>query len=319
MTANSEDGSNDQGAFAAESAGALSGQAMPCNFRQNSKLSEAQSRALKNVGVALAQSLATKLAVYLRAGVECAFMAAEQQSYGELLRQIHEPAYVAKIGAPAEGGSSLLQVDPGLVFPIIDLLLGGEGAPAGELRELTEVEDKVFEAVAGLICQELASMWQPLGVTFEFCTRQPVAELNKVMAPDERTLTLMFALSMAEVQGEMRVVFPGLLSNALIRKLAEEAQYEKRRAQGAEDHMRQVVLDCEFPFELSFEDLIVPAAQIVKLAPGQVLALGRKVHHSAAAIVAGVPLYPARPARAGSRRAAQITEEQKHAFKANEA
>jgi len=232
----------------------------------------------------------------------------EQSPYREVLTSVPELAYVATFAASGDRSKGLIQLDLSVAFPVIDLLLGGEGKPESRLRELTEIEEQVLESVVRIICHELATAWQPLGTTFEFQERQPLANLNKLMAPEERTLAVRFEIVMPEVKGSLNLVFPGLLSNALLRRLARDWEYQRPKVESGNDRMRELLMDCGFPFELSFRDLMVPAAELVSLAPGQVLALPRSVEQSATASVAEVAMFAARAARAGARRAAQIVE-----------
>jgi flagellar motor switch protein FliM len=280
----------------------------PCNFRQTERLAVAQVRAVSALNEGFARSLTRALAAYLRVSLECGLTSVEQAPYRDLLSRLPEVTYVATLVASSDHSISLLQMDLGIVMPIIDLLLGGEGKPESNLRELTEVEQNVLEGVVRIVCHEVGLAWQPLGVSFEFQCREQVANLPKLMAPDERTLALGFEITMPELKGGMRFVFPGLLSNSLLRRLAREGEYHRPKVITSDERMRELVMDCGFEFDLSFRDLVVPATELVSMAPGQVLPLYRAVQLPATASVAGVAMFSGHAARNVNRRAAQIVE-----------
>jgi flagellar motor switch protein FliM len=286
-----------------------------CDFRESTRLTQLQSRALKALCEGLAQNLSRSLSTHLRASFDCGYASAEQQSYRDVMKKVLDPAYIALMTASADGSCGLVIIDVGLAFSMIDLLLGGDGKPVERLRELTEVEENILESVVGSVCQELTAAWQMPEVNFQFQNAQPLGGLHKVMAPEDRTLMVRFEAVMPEAKGAIQLVVPGAVSNGLLRKLARDAEYEKRQAAGAEGRMRELVADCGFSFDLSFRNMNIPAAEIVRLAPGQVIGLRRSVQQDATATVAGVPMFAARPARAGARRAAQIVEAQTAAGK----
>lgn len=280
----------------------------PCNFRQTERLAAAQVRAVSTLNETFARSLTRALAAYLRVSLECTLTSVEQVPYRDLLSRLPELTYVASVVASTDHSVGLLQMDLDVVMPIIDLLLGGEGKPETNLRELTEVEHNVLEGVVRIVCHEVALAWQPLGVSFEFQGREQVANLPKLMAPDERTLALSFEITMPELKGGMRFVFPGLLANSLLRRLAREGEYHRPKVVTSDKRMRELVMDCGFEFDLSFRDLVVPATELVTMSAGEVLPLRRAVQLPATASVAGVAMFSGHAARIAGKRAAQIVE-----------
>lgn len=277
-----------------------------CDFHQGGRLSAIHTRALTTLNDNFARNLARAIAAYLRVNFDCALISVELIAYREVLKRVPSPEYVASFTSTGQGGRGLMQMDLSVALPIIDLLLGGEGGAASNIRALTEIEESVVETVVRLVCHDLASAWQPLGVSFEFQEREPAGSLPKVMPPEERTLAIRFEITVAEVKGEMNLVFPGLLSSALLRRLAHDSDYQRPGPTSGNERMRELLMDCDFGFALSFEKLRLPAAEAVSLAAGQVVALRRSVDKDATASVAGIPMFLGRAARSGDKRAAQI-------------
>jgi len=277
-----------------------------CDFRQGGRLSAMHTRALTTLNDTFARNMARAIAAYLRVNFDCALMSVELMAYREVLKRVPSPEYVASFTSTGQGGRGLMQLDLSVALPIIDLLLGGEGGAASNIRALTEIEESVVETVVRLVCHDLGSAWQPLGVSFEFQEREPAGSLPKLMPPEERTLAIRFEITMSEVKGEMNLIFQGLLSSALLRRLAHDSDYQRPGAMSGNNRMRELLMECGFGFALSFEKLMLPAAEAVSLAPGQVLALRRSVDQHATATVAGIPMFFGRAARSGEKRAAQI-------------
>ena len=277
-----------------------------CTFQQSERLATANLRSVTVWNENFARNSARALSAYLRISLECALVSVQQVPYREFLSGVPELSYVASLVALSDHSCALLQMELGVAFPIIDLLLGGEGKPEPRLRELTEIEEQVLEGVVRILCHELTPAWQALGLKFEFQQREQFANANKLMAPEERTLAVAFEITMPELRGTMNLVFPGLLSNALMRRLARDWEYQRPKTKADSGRMRELLMDCGFMLDLSFRDLLVPAARLSNLAAGQVLPLQRGVEQTAVATVGEVPMFSGRAARSGEKRAAQI-------------
>src|SRR5205814_5542732 len=93
-------------------------------------------------------------------------------TYREFLSWIPEVTYLASCKLAPFNASGLMQLDLGIAFSLIDMLLGGEGAGEPPAREITEIEEQVLETAMRIICRELQSAWQALALEFQFEQRQ---------------------------------------------------------------------------------------------------------------------------------------------------
>ncbi len=93
-----------------------------------------------------------------------------------------------------------------LAPPMIDLLLGGEGKP-GAVRELTDIEESILTSVVDVICRELSSAWQPVGLSFNFEKRQMQTQIARIMPVTEKTLCLSFEIRMPDASGLLELRF----------------------------------------------------------------------------------------------------------------
>ena len=136
----------------------------PCTFRQSGQLTGEQVAALNGLHEAFARSLTQSLGAYLRVGFEVNLVSVEQLSYSEFLARIPEVTYMMCFFVKQMNSESALQIDHSLVFPLIDILLGGNGVCEILAREISEIEEQIMEGVAKIICHELETAWTPLGI-----------------------------------------------------------------------------------------------------------------------------------------------------------
>jgi flagellar motor switch protein FliM len=309
-----------QGKSSADQAG--SSNVHPCNFHQAGQINKEQVRAISMLHEGFARNLTHSLGAYLRVIFDVNLVSVEQLVYREFLSRIPDVAYCASFQLNPMNATAALEMDLPLAFPIIDLLLGGQGAGNQQLREITDIEEQILEGVVKILCRELETAWLPLGLSFAFESRQQPAQMQQLFPPNEKTLSLSFEIRMANSHGMLNLAFPAVVSNALLRKLSRDWGYHKRRTPDAgSTTIRERALDFPFHVELALPALKVRLPEMMRLAAGDVLPLPHSVTSAATLLVAHRKLFSAVPSRRGPRIAArvleplQITPEQKRNLK----
>jgi len=203
--------------------------------------------------------------------------------------------------------TALLQLDLSIAFPLIDLLLGGEGKGTLEPREVTEIEEQILESVVQIICREMGVAWQALGLEFRFDRRQQPANALRLMPPDDKTLALSFGINMLETRGTLQIAVPATVSTALLRKMSADWAY--RKPQGPAESKEQVkerILHCPFPVELGVLGIRVAAEELVNIKPGHLLVLRQPVSSPATLLVGEQPMFQASVMRHDRKRVARL-------------
>ena len=279
----------------------------PCTFRQSGQLTAEQVAAVNGLHEGFARSLTQSLGAYLRVSFETTLVSIEQLAYSEFLERIPEITYMMCFRVDQMSAGAAMQIDHSLVFPLVDILLGGIGQCDVLTREVSEIEEQIMEGVAKIICRELESAWTPLGTKLDLDGRQPPAQMQRFLAPTEKTLCLSFEVKLAEKTGTLNLIFPVSISNTLLRKLSANWSFGRSRpATLNADQMAAKILDCPFPIELGMTSIRLPINILAALVPQQVCNLGIPVLKPASLIIAGREAFAANPVRQGRLRAAQI-------------
>lgn len=282
----------------------------PCNFRQAGMISPDQLRSVTVLHDTFARNLTNSLGAYLRGVFEVVLASAEQLTYTEFLQHVPELNYVIAVNLQPLDAMAAVELDLPLAFPMIDLLLGGQGRSGASVRQITEIEEQIMESIVQVICRELQATWHSvLEIEFRFDQRQSQAQIQRLMPPNEKILALSFEIRVTEVRGFLNVVFPAVASNALLRKLAQQGSYRKHRgASGGGAHIRARLEHCMFPTELVLHGAKVSGKQLIGLKPGQVLPLSKRIQDPAHFFVGGRSLFTAQPVRHDNHRAGQILQ-----------
>jgi len=281
----------------------------PWDLRRAGQIGREQLQAITQLHEGFARNLTHSLGAYLRVVFAAALVSAEHITYREFLQRIPETTYLASCRLNPMDANAALQLDLKVAFPIIDLLLGGEGKGMAETREITEIEEQILDSVARIVCRELGAAWQALSLEVAFEQRLELGLAQRLMSPEEKTLSLSFEVTMSEVRGGLNLAVPASVSNALLRKIS--ADWSHRRPRGGVDSRQRLMrrlLDCPFQIELGAKDVRVPVGALAGLSPGAVLPFARRVSEPASLLVAGIEMFRALPARYGNARAARVLE-----------
>lgn len=281
--------------------------AEPWDARESGHLGKDQVRAISQPHEVFARNLTHSLGAHLRVGFGAALVSAEYLAFREFLGSLPEITYLASFQLAPVGAVAILHLDHAIAFPVIDLLLGGEGTGKNPERDTTEIEDNILESVSKIICRELEAAWRVLRLTFVFEQRQRQIQVEKLLPPEEKTLALSFEITVQENRGTLTIAFPAVVSNALLRKLANENAYQRPRVtRESTERLRGRLEMSVFPVHLELDGLAVPMRQLLGLAPGDILPLPFHANEPARLRVAGRSLFAAFPGRAAESRAARV-------------
>jgi flagellar motor switch protein FliM len=282
---------------------------VPWNVRETGKLALEQAKNLSMIHDTFARNLTSTMGAYLRVGFDVRLVSVQQLIFDDFLALLPERPYVIAYNLEPHEAIGALQLDLSLVFPIVDLLLGGTGEPQMYDRDISDIEEQIMSEMAQIICVELSACWQPLGASISMGERQTSAQVERLLPHTERALALSFEVGVGTVKGSMNLLFPASLSSALLRNNA--SQWAVRRRHSSDDAARRVrtrLLNCQFSSELSLSQMKVPARDLLSLAPGSVLRLPVPVNRPCTLLIEKKNVFDALPVRANGRRAAQIGE-----------
>ncbi|MGA2422068.1 MAG: FliM/FliN family flagellar motor switch protein, partial [Candidatus Acidiferrum sp.] len=222
--------------------------------------------------------------------------------------RVPELTYLASLHVMPIDARAALQADLSLVFPIVDLVLGGSGADPIEMREITEIEDQIFETVIGLIAQDLQSTWAAvLELDIRFDQRQQFTQMQNLMLPHEKILSLSFEIRLLEARGTLNMAFPAVVANALLRKLTVRwSIFERVASVETRRQLQGRLMDSRFQAHLCLPPRPLTVRELLALEPGSVLSLPLNSGEPIALNVAGKPMFLAYPVRHGTRKGARI-------------
>jgi flagellar motor switch protein FliM len=280
----------------------------PCRFERSGRFSSEQTDVANSVQEAFAKGITQSIGAYLRVSFEAVVAPPEQMTFRESLENSAHGKYLMLLQFC--GSAAVIRVDQSIVFPMIDILLGGTGQPETVAREATEIEDHVMEGVGKIICHEIATAWGVKAADCNLLGAQGLVQMQRLLPANDRVVVSQFKIKMADVSGQMQILIPEMSFNSLVRKLSNDAGQGKAAKSAPSDRkLSEKLLECSFSASLAITAIQLPVDRLLQLGPGQVCDLGIPVSRPAALVIAGREVFEANPVRQGRKRAAQIGQQ----------
>jgi flagellar motor switch protein FliM len=192
---------------------------------------------------------------------------------------------------------------------MIDRILGGSGKGVQLNRALTEIEQNVVDGIIKLVLENLGEAWKTVHeVQFRITGRETRPQMLQVAAPNETVLLLVFDIRLGEARGMLNFCLPAATIEAF-GDLFTQGWYRSRREPSAaqRDALFRSLGRVPMPVT-AFLETAMTAREVVQLAPGDVISLGRQITHPVKVRVGATTKYAGRLVRHGTRVAIAVTD-----------
>jgi flagellar motor switch protein FliM len=182
----------------------------PYDFKRPERVGKEQMRALQSLHEGFSRNFGAALSALLRSIVEVKLTSVDQLTYSEFVFSLENPTCFNLLRAEPLEGNLILDINPAILYPIIDRLLGG-GKDSGPLvrRPLTEIELRLVSRISNLFLQELARAWEnviALKLQVERVESNP--QLVQIVPPNEVVVLISFELTLGDVRGMINLCIP---------------------------------------------------------------------------------------------------------------
>jgi len=281
------------------------------DFRRPDRIPKSQVRAIHLLHDTFVRNLVSSLSAYLRSYLTVNLVSVEQLSYAEFLDGLPSPTCMISLGLNPYDGNGVLELNPSLVFPIIEMLLGGTGKSSYTIqRDITEIEQKLLDGLFRIILNDLREAWKGV-TTVEFTIENMETEpqLLHILAPNEAVVAIGIEIRIGETLGMMNIAMPSIVIKMMRQKFDQQWSVRKTHASDAEQarilrFLREGSVSCEARLEgptLSIRDLL-------RLHEGHMLTFDFPVVRPIELLINGVHKYKAQMVSTGKKRACQIEE-----------
>jgi len=279
------------------------------DFRAAGNVDAERIKPLAAASETFARTLSEALSNRLGLNCEVTAQASDQIGCRQFLDRASTPSYMVAIELQPRGDIALVQIEPTLLFPVVDLLLGGSGNPGEITREVTEIEDHIAKGLVAIICEQLQAAWRPFSVEVKMGARQVPLELQTQFTAAERAFVFSFDVRLPDGGGGIQLMLPLASSTAFLRATAKDPPADKGTKKSAMSaRLAEKLLESSFELDLALEGCKVQANDLLNLSNDKILRLGLSVRTPVMLQIGGKDCFEAVPVRSGHSRAAQLMD-----------
>lgn len=281
------------------------------DFKRPDRFSKDQLRMLEMMHEAFARHFGTQLSSFIRTIAEIAVVSVKQSSYGEYVNSLPNPTALTVFSFEPLRGNCLLEINPTIIFPVIDRILGGPGSAMAKERDLTDIEQVVVGKLAVKALDSLRDAWERVArVNPEIVNKETNPQFVQLVAPSEMCLVIKFSLKVKDHKGVMSLCFPYMVLETVVQKLSTQRMFTNADGGSTPEtrqHLQHRLQTTGIPVSVQMGTITLTAAQLMNLKPGDVIPLNKSVSTQLDIFVENKRKFGGRPGIHSKRKAVMIT------------
>jgi flagellar motor switch protein FliM len=290
------------------------GKVTPYDFKRPERVGKDQMRALQSLHERFGRNFGASLSALLRTIVEVKLTSVDQLTYSEFVFSLENPTCFNLLRADPLEGNLILDINPTVLYPIIDRLLGG-GKQTGPMsrRPLTEIELRLVARITGLFTAELRKAWEnvlELDIVVERVESNP--QLVQIVPPNEVVVLVSFELTLGEVRGMMNLCIPFNSIERFSSKLSANSWvgYSRGAATGQTTAAIAQQLDrSQVELVVTLAESTITTADMIGLRVGDIITTDQDVNRPLEIAVSGVTKFRGKPGAYRGHTAIQVEEQ----------
>ena len=281
------------------------------DFKRPERVGKEQMRALQTMHEGFGRNFGAALSALLRTIVEAKLTSVDQLTYSEFVFSLENPTCFNLVNADPLEGQLILDINPSILFPIIDRLLGGSTTSAPPARRpLTEIELRLVSRITDLFLKEMQNTWEnvvELELSVERVESNP--QLVQIIPANEVVVLISFELIVGETRGMANLCIPFNSIERISNKLTSNSWVSYSKRPPTAESIRNVSNRIsEAPVEVVVElaQTKIATSDLISLRVGDIIASEKDVHKPLTVSVEGRPKFQARPGQFKGRKAIEV-------------
>jgi flagellar motor switch protein FliM len=233
------------------------------DFRRPDRIAKSQLRAIHQLHDNFVRNLVSSLSAYLRSYLIVNLVSVEQLSYSEFLECLPSPTCIASLSLKPYDGNAVLEMNSSLIFPILEILLGGDGKlQFNSQREITEIEQVLLDGLFRLILRDLHEAWKFVtNIDFSIDTIETEPQFLQILAPTEAVVAVAIEIRIGESMGMMNIAMPSIIIKMMRQKF--DQQWSLRKSESTDNEQLRM-LNLIRPSNLHSEALLTGPEMLLR-------------------------------------------------------
>jgi len=250
------------------------------DFKRPNRVSKEQLRSIKSIHDKLARNLASQISTVLRTIIEIELQSVDQMTYGEFLMSIPSPTSFNIFSLKPLDGDAVLELNPSIVFPMLDRLLGGDGKVYNVDRELTDIELNLLDAILRMIMQKLKESWENvMDFSPSIEAKESSANVVQIVAQNEIVIIVVLEITIGESSGMINIAYPVIFLESVLSKMSNRdiiiSESNSKKSKNKE--LKELVKRADIEAEVILGETTLSLKEILDLEKGSIIRLDREV------------------------------------------
>lgn len=283
------------------------------DFKRPDKFSKDQIRTLYMLHENFARFFNTYLSANLRALVHINVASVDQMTYEEFVRSLPNPSVIGIFQMRPLKGNVILEMNPNIVFAVIDRLFGGVGMPLSKPRALTDIEESIVRRVMSKALDSLQDAWKQVLVVdpkLEMIETNP--QFTQIVPPNDMVVLITLQCKIGQAEGLVNICIPYLVLEPIMSKLTTTFWVASSMSkQSLPEHVSAIQQKLErarIPLVVEMGRTQINVYDLLGLSQGDVLRLDSQVDHELKITIGHREKFLCKPGLVNRKMAVQITK-----------
>ena len=282
------------------------------DFKRPERVGKEQMRALHTMHEGFGRNLGAALSALLRSIVEVKLTSVDQLTYSEFVFSLENPTCFNLLKAEPLEGNLILDINPSILYPIIDRMLGGgRETAAAARRPLTEIELRLVSRITGLFLVEMRHAWENVfDLKLSVVQVESNPQLVQIVPPNEVVVLISFEITIGDVRGMMNLCIPFNSIERIGGKLSANTWVTYGHRQATPEAVEQIsraVCTSQVELNVRLSQTCITTSELLGLRVGDIITTAKDVGSPLLVSIEGIPKFHASPGAFKGHKAILIT------------
>lgn len=285
------------------------------DFKRPERVSKEQMRAFQALHEGFSREFGASLSGMLRAIVEVKLISVDQLTYSEFVFSLENPTCFNLLESQGLEGHVILDINPSIIYPIIDRLLGGGKESNHDLpsRPLTEIELQIVSRITRLAISGLESAWSNVcDLRLKVLQVESNPQLVQIVPPNEVIVLISFELTMGDTRGIMNLCIPYNTIEPLSARLSSDnwSTYTRKVADPRQRlNLERGVAQAKVGVVVRLASTRLTASEVADLEVGDVITTSTRADGGIDLLVEGRPMFRGHPGLLNGHKAISLEDQ----------
>lgn len=266
------------------------------DFRRAMRFSKDHLRVIRRIHEHFSRLFSTHLSGQLRSVIQIQVESVDQVPYEEFIRSIPILTVMNLMEMSPLEGRVVLEMNPQVVFAMLDKFMGGDSGGPYRERELTDIEMTLMRRLISPATFLLADAWRGVtSLTPDLVSMESNPQFIQLTTPNETVLVVAMSVRIGETTGLINLCIPHttveplmpLLSNRHYMDAGRRKRAGKEEGEQVQQHMLKVPVDVE----VHIGDTELTVDEVLNLDVGDTIVLNQTIRDPALVYVDGTPAF----------------------------